>query len=489
AVALMLQGTGSHVGKSVLVAALGRCLLQDGWWVAPFKAQNMALNSFVTADGGEMGRAQVTQAQACRLAPRVMMNPVLLKPSGDAQAQVIVMGKPWGNLSAAAYHTRKTELLGVVGSALAELRRDYEVVVIEGAGSPAEINLREQDIVNMTTAHLADAPVVLVGDIDRGGVFASLYGTLALLAERDRARIKGFIINKFRGDVELLKPGLRMLEEKTGLPVLGVMPYLREMRLPEEDSVNFETRREVPAGEGQLAIAVLYLPHISNFTDFDPFDNDPAVALRYLRPGEPLPDADLVIIPGTKNTMDDFAYLVQAGYADGLRARVAAGKPVFGICGGYQMLGTRLTNPHGLEGDTPQCDGLGVLDLVTELAEEKTLRQVTATHVPTGAAVRGYEIHHGVSQAGAGDTVLFAAGDRVLGSARRDGRAGGTYLHGVFDNDEYRAGFINELRARRGWPAQPARAFERDREFDRLAETFRTAIDLPRLYALAGLSR
>lgn len=487
----MLQGTGSHVGKSVLVAALGRCLLQDGWRAAPFKAQNMALNSFVTAAGGEMGRAQVVQAQACRLAPRVTMNPVLLKPTADAQAQVIVMGKPQGNLSAADYHARKTQLLGIVGAALDELRREFEVVVIEGAGSPAEINLREHDIVNMTTAHLADAPVVLVGDIDRGGVFAALYGTLALLDDRDRARVKGFIINKFRGDIELLKPGLTMLEEKTGLPVLGVVPYLRDLRIPEEDSVNFAARRETPARDGQLTIAVLCLPHIANFTDFDALEDEPEVALRYIRPGEALGDPDLLIIPGTKNTMGDFAYMCEQGHCAALRARVAAGKPVFGICGGYQMLGRSVTNPHKLEGADAAFAGLGLLALATELAEEKTLTQVTATHCPSGLPVRGYEIHHGVSRADGDDAVLFAAGERVLGTMRRDGLAGGTYIHGVFDDDAFRRQFLDELRARRGWPAvtEPQLRFDRDREFDKLAAALRAAVDLPRLYALAGLAR
>jgi len=359
-------------------------------------------------------------------------------------------------------------------------------VVIEGAGSPAEINLREGDIVNMHTAHLAEAPVLLAGDIDRGGVFASLYGTLELLTEEERRHVKGVLINKFRGDVRILEPGLRMLEEKIDLPVLGVVPYYHDIRIPEEDSVNFDDRRDPAAvDDDAVEIAVFYLPHISNFTDFDPLEEETDVALRYIRPGDPLGDPDLVIIPGTKNTIADYRYLDESGYLAALRDRVAAEKPVFGVCGGYQMLGRRIENPHGQETDETAVATLGLLDLVTAFRTEKTLRQVTAEHVPSGCPVAGYEIHIGVSGESA-DRVTFRSGDQVLGTERDDGVAGGTYIHGVFDADAFRRRFIDGLRVRKGLAPRGGTGvrFDRDRQYDKLAALVRDHADMDRIYAI-----
>ncbi len=487
---LMVQGTGSHVGKSVLVAALCRIFTQDGHRVLPFKAQNMALNSFVTPDGGELGRAQAVQAQACRVPPRVAMNPVLIKPTADCAAQVVVNGTPWANLSARDYHTRKAELLGHVSAALDELRADADIVVIEGAGSPAEINLRDNDIVNMAAARLAQAPVLLAGDIDRGGVFAALYGTVALLTEDEKRYVRGFIINRFRGDRTLLEPAFPMFRQHTHIPVLGVVPYLHDLGLPAEDSVEFE---ELPAarpwGADTVNIAVIRLPHTSNFTDFDALRCEPDVALRYVACGEPLGGPDLVIIPGTKNTLGDLQVLRASGTADALLRLHAAGTPVFGICGGYQMLGQRITDRVGAEGHAT-ADGLGLLAHATEFGTEKQLRQVAGAHLPSGLPVAGYEIHMGVSDAA--DSPLFRTADgRTLGSITADGRAAGTYLHGVFDADAFRRNFLDALRVRKGLaPRTTITPYDTDAPFERLAATVRAALDMPAIYRIldAGLS-
>jgi len=500
----MLQGTASHVGKSVLTAALCRIFRDDGINVAPFKSQNMALNSFVTEEGCEMGRAQVSQAEAAGLVPHVDMNPILIKPHSDVGAQVIIHGKVYGNLSARDFHGFKQEAFGFVEESYKRLSMKHGLIVIEGAGSPAEINLRKNDIANMGTAHMADAPVILVGDIDRGGVFASLVGTLELLDEHDRKRIKGFIINKFRGDLSLLKPGLDFLEHKTGLPVLGVIPYFRDIYIQEEDSVNLEKRDAAAVKcSGKVNIAVIYLPHISNFTDFDPLDAEPDVNLRYVRNGEPIGDADAVIIPGSKNTVGDLKYLKDAGYSDEIREHVEKGGQVIGICGGYQMLGKRIADPAGIEGGGA-IEGLGYLEIKTILKSEKSTHQVTATHAKGSflpahpEPLKGYEIHMGESIYINGGQPLFEITMQNSmpvtvydGAATEDVRIWGTYIHGLFDNDIFRANVIHMLKRGKDGFRPGDRVIihcERKEEgYRKLAKVVRDNIDMEKIYNIAGL--
>ena len=393
---IMVQGTMSGAGKSLLCAALCRIFAQDGYRVAPFKSQNMALNSFVTRDGLEMGRAQVVQAQAAGIEPDVRMNPILLKPSSDVGSQVIVNGEVRGQMSAAAYFKMKRALIPEILSAYNSLAETVDIIVIEGAGSPAEINLKADDIVNMGLARLVDAPVLLAGDIDRGGVFAQLYGTVALLEPEERARIKGLLINKFRGDVEILRPGLAMLEEKTQLPVLGVVPYLK-VDIEDEDSLS--TRLDAGKTVHPLDAAILRLPHISNFTDFMPLEQHPLLGVRYVQNTRQLGTPDLIILPGTKNTVDDLLWLRQSGLEAALLKLAANGTPVLGVCGGYQMLGETLADPEGTESGTAQTvRGLGLLPTRTVFTGQKHRTQDTAavTAAPfAGAALTGYQIHTG----------------------------------------------------------------------------------------------
>ena len=393
---IMVQGTMSGAGKSLLCAALCRIFAQDGYRVAPFKSQNMALNSFVTRDGLEMGRAQVVQAQAAGIEPDVRMNPILLKPSSDVGSQVIVNGEVRGQMSAAAYFKMKRALIPEILSAYNSLAETVDIIVIEGAGSPAEINLKADDIVNMGLARLVDAPVLLAGDIDRGGVFAQLYGTVALLEPEERARIKGLLINKFRGDVEILRPGLAMLEEKTQLPVLGVVPYLK-VDIEDEDSLS--TRLDAGKTVHPLDAAILRLPHISNFTDFMPLEQHPLLGVRYVQNTRQLGTPDLIILPGTKNTVDDLLWLRQSGLEAALLKLAASGTPVLGVCGGYQMLGETLADPEGTESGTAQTvRGLGLLPTRTVFTGQKHRTQDTAavTAAPfAGAALAGYQIHTG----------------------------------------------------------------------------------------------
>jgi adenosylcobyric acid synthase len=502
--AIMVQGTASNVGKSIIVTGLCRIFRQDGYRVAPFKSQNMALNSFVTAGGGEMGRAQVLQAQACGLAPQVEMNPVLLKPTGNAASQVIVLGKPVGNMSARDYHLgRNMELLKIIEGTLARLHREHEIIVIEGAGSPAEVNLKDRDITNMRIARLEQAPVLLAADIDRGGALASVVGTLALLEPEEEQLVRGIIINKFRGDRSLLEPALEFLERRTGKPVLGVLPYLT-LRLPEEDSVCLEeTGRTGPA---EIEIAVVYLPRISNFTDFDPLALEPGVRVRYVKEGEGLGEPDLIIIPGTKNTTEDLLYLYETGHAAAIRQASARGVPVCGLCGGYQMMGRELHDPEHTESTRDELPGLGLLDAVTTFAADKVLAQAEGQLCSggpllgqfAGEQVTGYEIHMG-------RTVLGAEAGPFLKVTRRSGRpasgedgavaasglAWGTYFHGIFDNDRFRAGLLNWLRRRRGLggPAGPGLSSQAllEQELDRLADECRAGLDMKAIYALLEL--
>ncbi len=499
--AIQICGTGSGVGKSVIAAGLCRIFTQDGFRVAPFKAQNMSLNSFVTAGGGEMGRAQVLQAQACRLEPSCDMNPILLKPATDTGAQVIVRGKPVGNMTACAYHAYKDKAWGEVLKAFRALKKNFEVVVIEGAGSPAEVNLKPHDIVNLRMAQAAGAPVVLVGDIDKGGIFAWLIGTLELLTEKERRMIRGFIINKFRGDKRLLKPGIGFLEKRTGVKVLGVVPYFKDIRLPEEDSVALEMRNQKPVTRNQkkdlIDIAVIKLPHISNFTDFDSLANEPDVRLRYVQERGELEDADAIIIPGTKNTIADLAWLKRSGLAGILLTTLNShlSTLLIGICGGYQMLGEKIRDSYRIESKTKEVAGLGVLPIATRFEEEKVLAQVKALDLDTGLEVSGYEIHHGRTEylkpSRAAFEIVERQGKRIKapdGNMSDDGRTWGTYIHGVFDEDIFRRNFLNRLRGKKGLPLIHRQASrDSDRELDKLARLLRDNIDIDSLYKIGGI--
>lgn len=490
--ALMLQGTCSNAGKSILTTALCRIFLQDGLSVAPFKAQNMSLNSFVTPDGGEIGRAQALQAQACRLEPDVRMNPVLLKPSSDTGSQVIVRGKPVGNMSVGEYFRYKPEAFGHVCDCYDSLAREHDVIVLEGAGSPGEVNLKRHDIVNMAMARYAAAPVLLVGDIDRGGVFASFVGTLEVMAEWERRLVSGFIVNKFRGKAELLQDAFDYVLRHVGKPVLGTIPYLHDLNLPEEDSVSFKsTATSVPPRSGDaLDIAVCDLPHISNFTDLDALRLEPDVRVRVVRSAGELGTPAACIIPGSKNTLGDMEYLRQTGLAGRLLALAAAGDTVIvGVCGGFQMLGTAVHDPHHLESDKGSVPGLGLLAVETTFEADKLLQRADGVHLASGERVFGYEIHHGRTETASLPVWLQRADGSALGVASVDGRVWGTYLHGVFDADGFRRWFVNDLRCRQGWLPLAGAAAHYDLEpaLDRLAEVVRGALAVPALYRMMGL--
>lgn len=434
--ALMVQGTTSDAGKSVLVAGICRLLAQHGLSVAPFKPQNMALNSAVTADGGEIGRAQALQAQACGIAPTTDMNPVLIKPNSDTGAQIIINGQAQHDMDARAFHDYKPQILGEVLSAFQRLKNHYDHVIIEGAGSPAEINLRDRDIANMGFAEAADVPVILVADIDRGGVFAHLYGTLALLSESEQARVKGFVINRFRGDISLLQSGLDWLKAKTGKPVLGVLPYLHGLHLDAEDAIAVEQTTRNTA----LRIVILILTRTSNHTDFDPLRLHPDIEVVWAGKGQALPAADLVILPGTKNVRQDLAYLREQGWDNDIAKHLRYGGKVMGLCGGYQMLGQRIADPLGIESQAGTSQGLGYLPIETTLHHNKQLRQVSGTlHLPNQpvVSVSGYEIHVGHSSlpdkcpASLQPLQLDYHSDGCLSG---DEQVFGTYLHGIFDS-------------------------------------------------------
>ncbi|MBI4876666.1 MAG: cobyric acid synthase [Acidobacteria bacterium] len=514
---LMVLGTGSHAGKSILTAALCRILANEGYRVAPFKAQNMSLNSAATPDGREIGRAQALQAEACRIAACAEMNPVLIKPSSDTGAQIVLLGRVWGQVNAWDYHTRRVEeLFPTVLDSYQRLASQYDIIVLEGAGSPAEINLRERDIVNMRMARAAGAACLLVGDIDRGGVFASLLGTLELLEPWERALVRGYAINKFRGDVALLRPGLQMMEPRLGIPCAGVIPYLHDMGLDEEDGVAVEDRRRAwrswrgladsDSVERPLRIAVAALPHMSNFTDFDALAAEPSVALAYVERAEELAGADLVILPGSKQTLDDLDWLHRRGLMAALLGRHAAGAGIIGICGGFQMLGTRIEDPQGIESNGTACarDGLGLLPVHTVLHTEKITRPAAGT-VRTRAifgrpweetSFRGYEIHVGETVYAEG-ALPFAditrAGSPAIspdGAVSADGRVFGTYVHGLFDDDRFRHAFVDAVRAARGLAPPRARAHvaaEREARLDRLAAHVRQSLDMDLIRGWLGL--
>lgn len=501
----MIQGTGSDVGKSVLVCGLCRLLHRAGIRVAPFKSQNMALNSYVTAEGLEMGRAQVAQAEAARIAPRVDMNPILLKPAGDVGSQVVSMGKPIGHMTAQEYYAQKDDLLDSVRQAYGRLAAEFDVVLIEGAGSPAEINLRDSDIVNMWVAKMAGAAVLLVVDIDRGGAFAWVAGTLQLLPPDERALVKGVIVNKFRGDVELLKPGLRMLEDLTHVPVLGVVPYFRGIRIDEEDSVCIERVRSTSV-VGEIDVAIVRLPRISNFTDFDALAAEPGVSVRYVQEPRQFGDPDLAVIPGTKNTSGDLGWLHRTGLTDAILSYAGGGGRVVGICGGFQMLGAEIRDPDGVESDVTVARSLGLLPVRTTFLPEKTTHQAEATaHASSpsdfrelvgNSTLRGYEIHMGATELDADAWPLLTIGSRsgdsmgdLDGAISPDGRIWGTYLHGIFDNDEFRFRLINTLRKERGLPALPrdelrCAAEEKEAGYDQLADLIHESLDMSAIWRL-----
>ncbi|MDG4475887.1 cobyric acid synthase [Thiovibrio frasassiensis] len=488
--AIMFQGTCSNAGKSVLTAALCRILLQDGMRVAPFKAQNMSLNSFVTRDGGEMGRAQVVQAQAALLDPDVRMNPILLKPSSDTGSQVILLGKPVGNMTVNDYLAYKPQAFLAVQAAYDSLASEYEVMVLEGAGSPAEVNLKAHDIVNMPMARYAEAKVLLVGDIDRGGVFASFVGTMEILDQWERELIAGYIVNRFRGQKSLLDDALEYMEKRTGKPVLGVVDYLKNLGLPEEDSVNFKAglfSPHRPAGE-HVTLALIDLPHISNFTDFEPFLAEPDLFVKIARTPADLAEVDGVILPGSKNVIGDLKWLFGSGLAEALKKYSNKGREIVGICGGFQMLGTSIEDPHHIESAGETLAGLGLLDLATVLEKDKTLVRQSGTHLASSLAVHGYEIHHGQSRANRTcDTLTFRNGESG-GVGNPSQTIWGTYLHGIFDADPFRRWFIDRLRERRGLPPlkKVQAAYDLEPAFDRLAEAVRSQIDMNAIYRLLG---
>ncbi len=477
--AVMVQGTTSDAGKSVLAAGLCRVLARKGINVAPFKSQNMALNSAVTKDGGEIGRAQAVQAQACRIEPTVHMNPVLLKPNTDIGAQIIVQGKAITDMDAVSYHGYKKVVMSSVMESFAILQHEHDTVVIEGAGSPAEINLRENDIANMGFAEEADIPVIIIADIDRGGVFAHLYGTLALLSESEQARVKGFVINRFRGDVKLLESGLDWLEEKTGKPVLGVLPYLHGLMLEAEDAINSQ---QVEAADLQLNVVVPVLTRVSNHTDFDPLRMHPQVNLQFVGKGQPFPAADLIIIPGTKSVRSDLAFLREQGWDKNIERHLRLGGKVMGICGGYQMLGEQIADPEGIEGPAGESAGLGYLATQTVLAKNKQLKQTTGTlTMPEQATVpvRGYEIHAGVTMGIAVDAPVQLA-DGPDGQFGVDNQVFGTYLHGIFEHQEA----CDAILSWAGLEATQTPDFDAMREqgIDRVADTLEQYMDLGKLW-------
>lgn len=492
---IMVMGTMSSAGKSFLAAGLCRLFRQDGMRTAPFKSQNMALNSYITQDGLEMGRAQVMQAEAAGIVPDVRMNPILLKPTGEKSSQVIVNGEVCDTLSAQEYYRRKRDFLPHIRRAYDSLAAEYDVIVLEGAGSPAEINLRDVDVVNMGMAEIADAPVILVGDIDRGGVFASVYGTIALLTPQERARIRGIVINKFRGDKEILQSGLTMLEQLTGVPVLGVLPYL-PVTLDDEDSLSDQLLQRQKQGDADVDIAVIRFPRISNFTDFDVFFHMEHVSLRYVTRAEELGEPDMLILPGTKSTMSDLRWLRQNGLEARLLRQWERGCPIFGICGGYQMLGRCISDPAGVE-ESGSVRGIGLLDTETVFAPQKH-RARTSGHfsaVPgmfhdlSGKPVSGYEIHMGETSGGS-QALPFVIGEdgTVCGHMDETGQVCGTYLHGLFDAHDTAQKIIQAMLSRKGESAYTVETFDlrayKEMQYDRLADALREHLDIDRIYRI-----
>lgn len=500
---LMVQGTSSHAGKSVIATALCRIFARDGYQVAPFKAQNMSLNSYATPDGGEIGRSQAVQAAAALVAPRVEMNPVLLKPEGDRRSQVVLMGRPRAVASAREYHELKPRIWTQITSALDRLRAEFDVVVMEGAGSPAEVNLKDHDIVNMRVALHANAPVLLVGDIDRGGIFAQLVGTMVLLEPEERALVCGHVINKFRGDPSLLTSGLEFLHERTGVPVVGVVPYFNDIHVPEEDSVGLGADTEIE-GDDAIDVAVMRLPHIANFDDFDPLRHEAGVRVRYVGRAAEFGDPDLVVIPGSKTTVADLDWLRAQGLDAQITAARRGGTPIIGICAGYQILGERLLDPDGVESSVRQSRGLGLLPTITTFGREKATHQVRG-RVTRGEALLGncrgtevlaYEIHMGETSGAdmASPFVLHSRSQKQVelpdGALDAEGLTLGTYLHGLFHNRDVRRSILACAGMRRGLNVVSTEDdIEPNAEYDKLAALVRRYLDMDLVYRSMGLTR
>ncbi len=495
---IMFQGTGSTVGKSLLVAALCRILNDEGYKVAPFKSQNMALNSFITKDGKEMGRAQVVQAEAARVEPDVSMNPILLKPTSYVGSQIILNGQVYKNMKASEYFTQKDFLIPHIQRAYNELNQNYDVIVIEGAGSPAEINLRSRDIVNMGLAEIVDTDVILIGDVDKGGVFASIYGTYMLLSESEQKRIKGFVINKFRGDVSLLIPGVKMLEEKIGIPCVGVVPFIENLKIDDEDSVS---ERLFQRTDKPIKVGVVRLPYMSNFSDFTVFDMESDVSLEYVTAEEEIEACDLLIIPGSKNTIFDMKYLIKNKINQSIYRFHKMGKPIVGICGGFQILGNSISDPEGVESVDQTVNGLGLLNVETVMAAEKTTVQSEAIlindyyHAGTkDMKVGGYEIHMGQTTPLGDEIQSFALNSKgqIDGCIDASGKVMGTYFHGIFDNDNFRKAVLDKIRAEKGLENGGADvSFEalKDREYDRLASHVKEHVDMTLINQFLNESR
>ncbi|NNE22329.1 MAG: cobyric acid synthase [Rhizobiales bacterium] len=480
--AIMLQGTGSDVGKSLIAAGLARLLANKGMKVSPFKPQNMSNNAAVTADGGEIGRAQALQARAARAAPSIHMNPILLKPETTTGAQVIVQGNRTKSMDARSFFKSRSTYLPAILDSFARVAADTDIVIVEGAGSPAEVNLRDGDIANMGFAHAAGVPVVLIGDIHRGGVIASIVGTFNVIDQADAERIKGFVINNFHGDVTLFADGLKTIETATGRPGLGVIPHFADAgKLPAEDAVALE--RAATTGTGKLRIAVPRLARIANFDDLDPLKLEPGVTLEIVQPGQPVPgNADLIVIPGSKSTIGDLAYLRRQGWDIDIVAHARRGSHVLGLCGGYQMLGRKVHDPDGLEGAPGSADGLGLLDIETTLTRQKTLTNVTARHVASNAVMSGYEIHLGETTGPDCARPFALIGDQPDGAISPSGRIAGTYMHGSFAADAFRQAYLASLGAQTS-------EFEFDAEIDKtlddLASHLKAHLDIERILDIA----
>jgi cobyric acid synthase CobQ len=453
----------------------------------------MSLNSFVTREGGEMGRAQAVQAQACRVDPDVRMNPILLKPNDDTGAQVILMGKPAGNMDVHQYIRYKPVAFEEAKKAYEGLAKEFDVIVLEGAGSPGEVNLKDHDIVNMKMARYAEAPVLLVGDIDRGGVFASFVGTMEVLSEWERKQMAGFLINRFRGKEDLLGPAIEYTRYHTGLPCLGIVPYLHDLGLPEEDSVEFKSGAlDGPFRENGIEIAVIDLPHISNFTDFDSLRIEPDVFLRIVRSTNDLNQPDAIILPGSKNVIGDLEYLRQSGLDRKiLDLSNKSQTEVVGVCGGFQMLGQSVEDPYGIESSKKVIDGLGLMPISTVMAPQKTLVRTEGTHLPSRLKVRGYEIHHGQTEGRPLIPLVVREDGQTIGAAAGKGHVWGTYLHGIFDADEFRRWFIDRLRVRRNLTAmgKVCAIYDLEPAYERLAEVVRRSLKIDEIYKLMGLRR
>lgn len=497
---LMFQGCASSVGKSILTAGLCRILKQDGHSVAPFKSQNMALNSYITKNGLEMGRAQVVQAEAAGIEPSVEMNPILLKPTSDKKSQIIIKGKVQEHMNFIEYHKLKPSLKKLIGETYGSLASKYDYVILEGAGSPAEINLKDGDIVNMGMAEIADAPVILIGDIDKGGVFAFIAGTMMLLSEEERARVKGVIINKFRGDVEILKPGLTMLEDIIKVPVLGVVPYM-DIDIEDEDSVSERFLQVVNAGE--IEVVVIKLPHMSNYTDFNPLTLERSVTMRYVDSVNEIGNADVIILPGSKNTIEDLLYIKSIGMDEVIIRHARAGKAVIGICGGYQMLAQSLHDPKGVESNLTSISGLGLLDMKVTFASEKTTTQCKGKVVAeegifeglAGCRLEGYEIHMGTNEFSKDIKECIRLTSRgqekveiIDGVCNEYGNVFGTYIHGIFDKGPLLRGIVNNLRKQKGYIEDKSQSLTyeayKEQQYDKLANVLRNALDMEKIYQI-----